>query len=230
MASGQTALSLSDLPFMYSFVNLLFIWSTGDVTDFTRYYIVGLIAGLIGTFFVFWHPIQWLLDKFTMSKQQTLSIYEIDYPNVVPPLRKIIVKEWFSLSLKTSAIKYLKDKIAGQIYFMIILITLFIALLTTNFQQTVGLKDSPHLYVIIVGVVGMSTGIAIFMAKQSESFGLNLKLSALYFLISLRLIGFKEESNVIKQAIDLNDWPTVKEMIDRILHNNWGSLDSYTIK
>lgn len=230
MASGQTALSLSDLPFMYSFVNLLFIWSTGNVADISRFYIVGLIAGLIGTFFVFWHPIQWIFDKFTIRRQQFLSLYTINYPNVVPPKRTIILKEWFGLSLRTSAIKYLKDKMAGQIYFMIILLTIFCALLTTNFQETVSLKDSPYLYPLIVGTIGMLAGVGIFMARQFDNFKLDLKLCALYFLISQRIIGFKDESNIIKQAIDLNDWATVKEMIDRVLQNNWEALKNYSVK
>jgi len=66
LASGQTALSLTDLPFMFSLVNLLYIWTFGleittngeTIFDISRYYTVGLIAGMLGTFFVFWHPIQ----------------------------------------------------------------------------------------------------------------------------------------------------------------------------
>lgn len=230
MASGQTALSLSDLPFMYSFVNLLFVWSTGNIEDLSRFYTVGLIAGLIGTFFVFWHPIQWIFDKFTVSQQKVLSFYKIDHSGVVPPTRTIALKDWFGLSLRTSAIKYLKDKMAGQIYFMIILLTLFIALQTDNFQQTIGLKNSPFFYPVIVGIIGMLVGVAIFMLKQFDNFKLDVKLCALYFFISQRLIGFREESSIIKQAIDLNDWATVKEMIDRTLHNNWDALKPYEPK
>ena len=62
MAAGQTTLTIADLPFVYSMVNILFILWTGEF-DAERIYAVGLIAGLFGTFLIMVHPIQRLWDK-----------------------------------------------------------------------------------------------------------------------------------------------------------------------
>ena len=230
MTSGQTALSLSDLPFMYSFLSVLFIWYTGNSDDLARYYIVGVIAGTVGTFFVFWHPIQWILDKDMFKGQKINSSYAIELSNAVPDKYNLqIDPEFFRLSLKTSAIKYLKDKMASLVYFVIILGTLSIALIDTRFQKAIHLHNMSTITVIEIGLIAMLFGLVYVNRKKRSEFVLNVKLVGLYFQISNRITGYKDQSNIIKQAIDLNDWDVAKDMIDKVLRSFWGNLKSYFV-
>lgn len=228
MANGQTALSLTDIPFMYSFVNILFIMIVGieNPVDFSRFYVVGLIAGLIGTFFVYWHPIQWIMRKFIMRDKNVIRGYTVHHvnPDATPPEYEINIIEWLHLSLKTNAIKYLMDKFVSQIYFFIILVTLSLALSNIDFVTSLGLSDDVYLHFIKFGLLGMVVGTFIFSGKQYYNFRISLKLHCIYFLLVHHLVGFNDKTNMIKQAIDLNDWVTAKLMIDKALIGAWGSL------
>ena len=236
MTSGQTALSLTDLPFMFSLVNLLYIWIFGleittngeTVFDISRYYAVGLIAGMLGTFFVFWHPIQWIIDKVTLKWQDTFSTYLItDRGNAIPEYN-IIINEFFRLSLNTSAIKYLKDKMTGQIYFVIILTVFLIALFNLDFQKTFGLANSTYISYIQLGIGSMLVGTIYFSTRQIFSFRLNLQLTSLYFLLSNKMLGYSGETNLIKQAIDLNDWDTARQITNKTLRDHWKNLPHHS--
>lgn len=229
MASGQTALSLSDLPFVYSLANILFIWIYG-IEDIDRFFVVGLIAGIVGTFLVFWHPIQFLYDRIMMSRyERNLASYPIKNPHHIPEKYDIrIERSLIRLSLKTTSIKYLKDKLVSQDYFMIILITLASVMITDSFQQATKLNDTPFAGYIILGIIGMLCGVVYLSTKQFKEFMFNLKLNSLYFLLTNHIIGFSDASSIIKNAIDLNDWTTAREMIDRQLQTNWDSLKNFS--
>lgn len=226
MTSGQTALAISDLPFMYSLINILFILWTGSVDDFSRFYIVGLFAGLIGAFLVFWHPIQWIIDK-NMIKQNENTSFRISYPNASPPEHDVIIDQlFFRLTLKTVAIKYLKDKLVSQFYFIIILSTIFYALFIESFQQTIGLKDHPYLIVIQIIIIAMLVGTGYLTQRQSAMFRRNLKLSALFQFAEYKVYSFGNLT-FIKQAIDLGDWVTVEDMLIKSLQSKWGNLAAF---
>lgn len=230
MASGQTALSLSDLPFMYSFVNLIFIWQTGHA-GIVNLPIVGLIAGIIGTFLVFWHPIQWAIDRRMLRNKTEHSVYSIENNiGTVPPKYDLQLEDWFNLSLKTSAVKYLKDKISGQIYFIAILTTLLLLLFDPNFKQALNLENTTYPYSIQAGLVAMLVGLVIIYKKSAKEFILNVKVTGAYFLISNNITRYGEPSPVIKEAIDLNDWDTAKNIVDKTLRSNWTMLQGFSKK
>lgn len=223
MSSGQTALSISDIPFMYSFVNLIFIWQTG-ITGFESLPIIGLIAGVIGTFLVFWHPIQWVIDELMMRNMGNYSVYTIENHGHVPSKYDLQLEGWFSLSLKTSAIKYLKDKISSQVYFIVILTTFVLLLIDPNFQKTLKLENTVYPILIQIGLIIMLIALVYLYKKNSNQFIQNVKITSLYFLISNDVIGYRDQSLVIKEAIDLNDWDTANNVIDKTLRSMWGNF------
>ncbi len=230
MASSPTALSLSDLPFMYSFVNLLFILITGQA-KIENFYIVGLIAGIIGTFLVFWHPIQWSLDKFmTYHKKEYAKYRIVNNTGVTPPQYELQISDWFNLSLKTSAIKYLKDKISSQIYFFIILSTIGLALFDPNFQKALNLENTYYRLIIQLGIWVMLIGLSKIFIKSSKEFINNVKITSIYFLISNSFTRYSGQSTIIKEAIDLNDWDTAKVVVDKTLYSYWDSLKSFAVE
>src|SRR3989442_5223283 len=101
---------------MYSLVNILYILSTGSV-DINRLYAVGLIAGLIGTFFVIVHPIQRGFDRRWKKLSPSHSKYSVINMNDKKS-KKIISMDPINLlrSLKLVAVKYEKDKMVGTFY------------------------------------------------------------------------------------------------------------------
>jgi len=199
---------------------------TGSV-DFERFFIVGVLASILGTFFVFWHPIQWMLDRIMLSRKKSLGKYKIEYPNHVPPQLNIIIDEsLIRISLHTYAIKYQKDKFAGLIYFIIILFTLTQVSLTENFQQLVQLQDSAFLSIITFGPVVLMVGIGVFLHDHQSSLYKNIQLNSLYFQLSNTILGYGNESNLIKTSIDLNDWTTAKTMIDKQIRIHWAPMIS----
>jgi len=223
---------------MFSLVNLFYILIFGleitvngeTVFDVNRFYTVGLIAGMLGTFFVFWHPVQWIINKVTLKRQDKFSTYLITNKNHLRPQYNIIVNEFFRLSLNTSAIKFLKDKMTGQIYFIIILIVFLIALFNLDFQKTIGLENSNYLSYIQLGIIGMLVGTIYFFTRQIISFRLNLQLVSIYFLLSNKILGYSEITNLIKQAIDLNDWDTARQITNTTLRKQWGNIQQYSTK
>lgn len=233
MASGETTLSITDLPFWYSLINILYIWNTGDVsiehiTD--KLVIVGLIAGFIGTFFVFWHPIQWVIDKLTWGIRESYSIYHVEHTQVSPPSYDIIIlDEYLRLSLKTSAINHYKNKIVSQLYFLVILITITFALGDSSFQTITKLKDTVYLLPTQILIFCMIAGLFYLIYKMTKYFIENLQLHAMYYFITNQLELY-EKVEYIKQAIDLHDWTTVKEATYRVLLHHWDKLARYTKK
>lgn len=226
MTAGQTALGISDIPFMYSMISIIYISITGNIEDISRFFIVGLIAGTIGTFFVFWHPIQWLIDRNLISNRKFQSTYLIKMKGHDPPQYKIKIDKWLRLSLKTSSIKYLKDKITGQIYFVIILITLLVALNYPPFLETINLNDLVYSSLIKLGLLAMLIGMAYVMIKQNIEFIRNVKIHCLYFLIFKN--NWMGDESLLKSAIDLGDWDTAKEYTDDILVRRWQQLPSHS--
>ena len=229
MASGSTALSLTDIPFVYSLVNIIFIWMYG-IENIERFLLVGLIAGILGTFLVFWHPLQFMYNKIMMFRyNRDLSSYLITNPNHSPPKFEIkIEKSLIRLSLKTTSIKYLKDRMVSQDYFIIILLTLVGVLQASTFQKSIHLMNSPYLNWIIFMISAMVLGMIYLSTKQMKEFFFNIKLNSIYFLLTNNIIGFGDASNIIKNAIDLGDWTSVREMIDKQLQSHWTVLSSFS--
>jgi len=226
MTAGQTALGISDIPFMYSMISIIYISITGNIEDIGRFFIVGLIAGTIGTFFVFWHPIQWLIDRNLIAKRKSRSTYLIKMKGHDPPQYKIKIDKWLRLSLKTSSIKYLKDKITGQIYFVIILITLSVAINYPPFLETINLNDLAYKLLITLGLFAMIVGMGYVMIKQNIEFIRNVKIHCVYFLIFKS--NWMGDELLLKSAIDLGDWDTAKEYTDYILVRHWQQLPSHS--
>ena len=235
--ANSSALSISDIPFVYSFINILYIWmfgletiSEGGTTtiDVSRLYVVGLIAGLLGTFVVFWHPIQWFIDDHVKKRLKDFSTYFIEIPSRSPENYHVIIEPWINLSLQTPAIKYLKDKLSSMAYFLIILVTLFLALINVDFQKTIHLGNSPYLFPIQFGIFVMYSGACYFIGKQYVEFRRNLRISGAFYFLTEYFLKYNDEANFIKAVIDLNDWVTAKKMIDHKLGLQWGNLISYS--
>jgi hypothetical protein len=233
MASGETTLSITELPFWYSLINILYIWNTGNVaieniTD--KLVIVGLIAGFIGTFFVFWHPIQWIIEKLAWKKRNSYSIYRVESNQTQPTFHNILILDlYLRLSLKTSAINHYKNKIASQIYFLVILITIFTALGNSDFQKVTKLKDTIYLLPTQVVIFCMIFGLCYLIYKMRQYFIENIRLHAMYYFITDQLELY-QNVDFIKQAIDLHDWTTTKETIYRTLLRHWSELTKFSKK
>ena len=118
----------------------------------------------------------------------------------------------------------------GQIYFIIILTVFLIALFNLDFQKTFGLANSTYLPYIQLGIGSMLVGTIYFSTRQIIGFRLNLQLTSLYFLLSNKMLGYSERTNLIKQAIDLNDWDTARQITNKTLRDHWGNLQHHSTK
>jgi len=226
--NGTSVLSITDIPFVYSLANLLFIASTGTI-EVERLVIIGLLAGIGGTFLVFWHPIQWIIDRLVLLSNPKFRQYKIKNPGHVPDNYTLDIKKGlFRLSLNTHGIKYQKDKFVSLIYFMIILGTLGYIYDSENFQKVVEISDSYKSY-IPYGAFVMLLGIGWFLTDHGRKLKNNLKLNSLYFMLSNDIIGYGNESNLIKNAIDLNDWATAKEIIHKQIRNRWEPMKRFSV-
>lgn len=227
MTNGNSTLSLSDLPFWYSFINIVYIWTTGNTSleDLgSKFLVVGLIAGFIGTFFVFWHPLQWIIEKLTWKTRKNYSTYHVEAAGNQVPFHDIhISDEYLRLSLKTSIIGYYKNKMVSQFYFLAILITISLALLDPNFQSTTTLKNSVFLLPIQIIILCMMGGLFYFIHSMKKYFLENVRLHAMYYLVAENLENYQNVTH-LKQAIDLHDWTTVKNATYRILGRHWEDL------
>lgn len=217
MPTGQSALTLADLPFVYSFSNILFILITGN-TGFEYIFIIGIIAGLFGTFLVVLHPIQTLITKFWNKKYHQESIYEIWHPRNfdVSTMKKFVIQPIpFMIAINTSSINFEKDKIAGLIYFTIILLTVAVALIIPNFQNVLQISDNMHILVLEIIVFSMFCYVSFYWGKQLRSFGKKLKTHALYFALNGILFEsrFRSDLDLIKRSIDQNDWSSADALI-----------------
>lgn len=231
MTNGNSTLSLTDLPFWYSFINIMYIWTTGNISleDLgNKFLIVGLIAGFVGTFFVFWHPIQWVIEKVTWKVREKYSTYHVESNhNAKVPFHDIYISdEYLRLSLRTSIIGYYKNKMVSQFYFLAILITIFLALLDTNFQSATKLKDTMYLLPIQIIILCMIGGLVYFVYGMRKYFLETVQLHAMYYLIAENLETYQNITH-LKQAIDLHDWTTVKNITYRILVRSWDKLTQF---
>ena len=75
----------------------------------------------------------------------------------------------------------------------------------------------------------MLLGIGWFLNDHGKKLNNNLKLNSLYFMLSNDIIGYGNESNLIKNAIDLNDWATAKEIIDKQIRNRWDAMKRFSV-
>lgn len=227
--NGSSVLSVSDIPFVYSIVNLGFISYTGS-TDIQQFVVVGFIAAIFGTFLAFWHPIQWVIDKFVLGSKRIINNYFIEYKDATPPNYTIKLDDsLIRLSLKTHSIKYQKDKFSGFIYFIITLFVLAMVSDDDNFITALNLQESPILDVITYGPYVLMLGVGWLLHSHAKNLSTNLKLSSLYFLLYSRTkLGDLNTRDLIKTSIDLNDWATVEEHIVSRLHDHWHNLKSYS--
>ncbi|HJW19251.1 MAG TPA: hypothetical protein VJ571_01680 [Candidatus Nitrosotalea sp.] len=210
-------------------MNILYILSTGTV-DINRLYAVGLIAGLMGTFLVIVHPIQKAIDRswkklsFIHSKYSAIHLTD-------KRLEKTIIMDPINLqrSLKLIAIKYEKDKIAGTLYFLIILIVIFSAFLNPNFQNAVGIKPpfSIVYYFIESGLLTMSAIILTVLSLEVRRFTGKVQDCGMYYELINRWGGspaVRPRLDQIKESIDNNDWEIVKHMIGQEITYLWGNF------
>lgn len=217
MPTGQSALTLADLPFVYSFSNILLILITGNI-ELENIYIVGIIAGLFGTFLVILHPIQSLITKFWMKRYHQEAIYDIWHPEKVDvsTMKKFVIQPIpFMVAINTSSINFEKDKIAGLIYFTIILLTVAVALIVPTFQTALQIIDHTHILILEAIVFSMFLYVSYYWGRQLRSFGRKLKTHALYFALNGILFEsrFRSDLDLIKRSIDQNDWNSADMLI-----------------
>ena len=229
MANGQTALSLSDLPFSYSFINLIFILIIGEI-KIENFYIVGVIAGMIGTLLVFWHPIQWIIDKIINKRKNDMSTYIIENPNHDPSKYEIIIDDEIMLSLKTSPIKFLKDKIVSQIYYIILLCTFGLALFNPIFHKVIQLDGTIFPIYIQLGILFMA-GLSLYiLIKNVIGLGNNIKIVSVYFHCYSLNTNLSEAIEIVKESFNLNDWISAKKYLDTKLRRHWRQLGQISVK
>jgi len=230
MTSGQTILSLTDLPFVYSIVNLMAIWVFGIPEDYgARFAFIGIIAGIGGTFLVFWHPIQSLIEYTTIKNYDKLSTYYIETPQNRPKAYDILIdKEYFRLSLKSNSIKYLKDKFTSQIYFVIVIGVFSIALSTNQFQKEINIENS-QIIIPIIGILAvMAIALAYFSRNLYKQYKRSLKLDSLYYQFTKPF--HSSETDMIKRSIDLQEWEIVEDQMNLLIRKQWANMDPHAKK
>jgi len=219
MTVGQSTLSIAELPFVYTIVNLAVISSTGVVT-IDNLYAASLGAGLFGTFFVVLKPSQRIIDWQIRKKFESLLTYKFSDKE---EFKANIDITYLELNLFTTPIKYEKDKISGTAYFIVVLFFTDSILLTESFQKAISL-DAIWAIVLSIVFFGMLIVVAIIMKGYVKTFSRNLQLSALYMdLVTKRGrevptdTAELERLNIAGSALDLNNWPLVKKMIEKVL-------------
>lgn len=189
---------------------------------------VGLIAGLIATFLLSWHPIQWLYEKGTLWRYQDITRYTYVFKQQHKTKILTLRKTYLYQSLKLDAIKNLKDKLAALIYFFIILATLTYLLADVRFITAVGIGQYHNLLHLQITILFMVPGVAYFIFRQSREFVQSARLGAIYFQLFHEWLGNKSAIvHQIKALIDLGDWNLVKDEIDYALYVYWYSLDDH---
>jgi len=227
MAIGETTLSLSDIPFSYSIINLIFILYTGEISNINEFYPVLMLSGITGAFLVTVHPVQRSID-FLMKRNIKNDVYDkytIKYnPSTVPPEKTIeISKIYLKLSLNTSSIKHELNKQASIFYFVIILIGIFYALTQPSFQEILGIEIfGVHYYIFETIVVLMISIVSLVLALEAMKFNVRIRIVALFFEFTNKNIG--DVPTTIKTAIDLNDWHSAKELLDHFLRRHWNNI------
>jgi len=226
MATGQGTLMLADLPFVYSISNILIILFSNS-NGIERFYIAGLLAGMFGTFLVIIHPIQKILDGFWKKRIEKISKYGIPQTITSPPVKMEINRINFLISLKTPAINFEKDKIAGTIYFTIILMATGVALTQPKFLHQIGLENFQYTWILLLIIFAMFNITSYIWGKELRQFGYKLRISALFFEL---LHTYSKNVDVmrldmIKRSIDLNDWNSASELIERLIIDNRKFMD-----
>lgn len=228
--NGQSAISISDIPFWYSIINLAVIWHTGELGDPTRFYVIGLMSGLIGTFFVFWHPIQWILDVLILHTKR-ITDYKIENPEQKPDKVTIkIDKNTINRSLKTSAITYQKDKFASFVYFAIIFFTFVLALQDKDVQEVFSSEIPESFEILFLVILSIGIGVGYLTNSFAVELVKNVKLTGLFLMTTNKIAPGQVWLNEIKTAIDLKDWIIVKDTIERQLRTIWVTVVSYDEK
>ena len=228
MTSGQTVLSLTDLPFAYSFVNLLVLIIFGLPENYEgRLILIGLIAGIAGTFLVYLHPIQWFLDKKMNKIFDEVSIIHFKDPTKRPKGYDIeIHKNQYQLALKSSSIKYLKDKFASQIYFTIIVWTFSMSFAVKNMRDLLGINE-PTLIVPVAVILGiMGGGVFVMCLRVFKQIKKSLRLESVFNQV-IRWAGNPEEKEEIRRSIEYQEWEIVDDKTTFWMKRHWGNLDAY---
>jgi len=228
MTSGQTALSLTDLPFMYSFLNVMTIILFGIPENYeSRFIIIGIFAGIGGTFLIFWHPIQYLIDWYMTKSYEKLSTYYVSSPTQKPKAYDILINnDQFRLSLKSSSIKYLKDKYASLIYFIIILVSVGVAVVGEDVQKLLNIQD-PFLIIPIFAVLtAMAFALGFFNRTLYVKIRKGLQLESLYYQVT-KLPGYQEEREEIRRSIDLQEWEIVESQLKSFMRRHWGAMKQW---
>jgi hypothetical protein len=226
MAAGQTILAITDLPFSYSFVNILFISILGKPTLETLP-IVGMIAGLAGTFLLILHPIQKGFDKSYRERLNDFINYKFkgQSGNTIVDTGVSIDKELLLLSLNTSAMKYEKDKLAGNAYFILLLLEIAFSLAYPPFVEALNLQWY-HIILLLAAIIGMIGGIVYTHRGDLKDFSRHMQLNALFFQLQSQASSNQISNwlDLAGRSIDLNDWTTAKEIIERILKSQRGMI------
>lgn len=226
MTSGQTSLSITEIPFIYSIVQIVVIGGLGK-TDLETLIIPGIFGGVVGTFMVIYHPIQRQMDKWWKKRVEKLVDYKVYGPPSASAKKEAgqeIDKAYLELSLGTTSIKYEKDKIVGTFYFLTILSVLAASFGNPTFVKLVNLE----IHWVILILIGL--GVMMYLTSRIQknnllSFATNLQLNALYLQIqseaqtSTALIAWLD---VAGRALDMNNWVLVKESIDKIIRSRYG--------
>jgi len=223
MTVGQSSLSIAEIPFIYTLVNLSAITASGQVS-FENLYIAGLGAGLFGTFLVVVKPLQRNIDRHMRKIFVKLTNYRVEAKSSGSAKKdaiQVLDTSYMELSLGTTSIKYEKDKIAGTFYFLGILISFGIFLLYPPFQITISIEPNWS-YAISGSIVIMIIIISKIQIGYLKQFSKKLQLNAMYMLFANQISGRALEPELLGiagRAIDINNWVLVKEMIDKIIRS-----------
>lgn len=217
MANGHVALSLSDLPFIYSLITVLIIINNETIA--TPSYVALLAAGFLGTFVITTRPLQKLIDiiykiKFRSSSNEMFILKHFSRTKM---LKLPIKNELMKLSLKTSPIKYEKDKIIGSIYFITILVLIIYALTIDDLVEDIKSKIPYDVSLIRIITAVMLGSISLLLSHEIINFRKKIQLSAMFFELSDRGIVGTDDLSLQKSAFDQNDWESHEKMLQDTL-------------
>lgn len=227
MPAGQTSLSIADLPFAYSVINIAFILINGELNDYTKLLPVALFAGLIGTFLVTTHPVVRLFDRAwrTNIKKGLYAEYKVKSQPHTKPDEKTFTLDTtiLTLALTTVAIKYEKDKIQASIYFLATLVLIWWAVPQPAFMDALGIQYFEPIYIGLgIMLTAMWVVVLLLSAREVTAFNAKLKLQALFFRL-YKHNSSSSELALARTAIDQSDWSTAKEIMETFIRNRWAT-------
>lgn len=225
LATAQTPLSLSDLPFIYSLVNVIIVLYNQHIA--VPSYTALLIAGFLGTFVVSTHPLQRMIDliyeKGKFKNKDFFTVMFTGDSGEIKNFKLLIDDTLLRLSLKTTPIKYEKDKIVASIYFLVVLSLIEYAL-TTDWlvDELTRIIVGFDIWWIRMTVMIMLGSISILLSYEILNFRKKLRMFAMYFeIIRKSLGGDAGDYSLMKSAIDQNDWDAVNHLlIDGVKHSD----------